>query len=298
MIELKNLKQIKNRDEFIKVCEMNYINGMLKLIKRPERVELILPTEIITKNLENRFIDFRIKTKDSKILIIEGESDKLRIDDTPRFYKYFIQTKCKYETAVEFLLISLAEDNIHIGGWVEENIYFKVEVYELKKMDGELKLSTLKTKLKNNEPLDEEDYATLINIPNMSLKRSEEVVVFEICDLIIKYKENIPQKDLDKISTAMCLNIIYYVEKEADQEYLIGEIDMIEHCTNELDRQLNRAENRGWKDGKKIGIKEGEEKELARTIRHMSKTRSDIQIAQIIGKNVKEVIQIKRKYHI
>lgn len=53
----KNLKEIKNRDEYFKICQMGYANTFLKVINQNEYVVRMLPTEIINMNLENRFTD-------------------------------------------------------------------------------------------------------------------------------------------------------------------------------------------------------------------------------------------------
>ena len=53
----KNLKKIKNRDEYIKICELNYGNTFLEVLNINEEIERILPTEIINNTLDNKFTD-------------------------------------------------------------------------------------------------------------------------------------------------------------------------------------------------------------------------------------------------
>ena len=59
MKTFKNLKKIKNRDEYIKISELNYGNIFLEIIGQNEEIVRILPTEIINLNLENKFTDIR-----------------------------------------------------------------------------------------------------------------------------------------------------------------------------------------------------------------------------------------------
>ena len=53
----KNLKKIKNRDEYVKICELNYGNTFLEVLNINEEIERILPTEIINNTLDNKFTD-------------------------------------------------------------------------------------------------------------------------------------------------------------------------------------------------------------------------------------------------
>ena len=44
MKTFKNLKKIKNRDEYIKISELNYANTFLEVIGQNEEIIRILPT--------------------------------------------------------------------------------------------------------------------------------------------------------------------------------------------------------------------------------------------------------------
>lgn len=84
----KNLKEIKNRDEYVKICEINYGNTFLDVIGINEHIERILPTEIINLNLENKFTDIRGLTQSGKVVLIEGHAGKLSRHHLERYYGY------------------------------------------------------------------------------------------------------------------------------------------------------------------------------------------------------------------
>ena len=133
MKNFKNLKKIKNRDEYIKICELNYANTFLEVIGQDEEIERILPTEIINLDLENRFTDIRGLTKSGKIIIIEGHNDVLREPDFGRYYTYYKDTYCDFSKTIKFIIVCLSEGNNLKRSLTEENICFKPLVVEVKK---------------------------------------------------------------------------------------------------------------------------------------------------------------------
>ena len=136
MKTFKNLKKIKNRDEYIKISELNYGNIFLEIIGQNEEIIRLLPTEIINLNLENKFTDIRGLTKSGKIVIIEGHTEILREPDFGRYYTYFQDTFCDYSKNIKFIIACLSEGNNLKRATTDENICFKPLVIELKNIDG------------------------------------------------------------------------------------------------------------------------------------------------------------------
>lgn len=154
ILSFKNLKEIKNRDEYLKICEINYLNSFLEVIGRSERIVRILPSEIINSNLENKFTDLRGLTEDDEIMIFEGHTGPLTGNDLQRYYGYYQDTFCDFSKVVKLIIACLYEGKNLKKLLVEENVCFKPSVIELKKIDGSKYLNKLRKKFKSNIELD------------------------------------------------------------------------------------------------------------------------------------------------
>lgn len=146
MKTFKNLKQIKNRDEYIKICELNYANTFLEVTGQNEEIIQILPTEIINSNLENKFTDIRGLTKSGKIVIIEGHVGILNDRHLIRYYGYHKDTFCDFSKEIKFIIACLSKGKNQKRLMAEENICFKPIVLELKKIKADKYLNKLRTK--------------------------------------------------------------------------------------------------------------------------------------------------------
>ena len=240
MKTFKNLKQIKNRDEYIKIAELNYANTFLDVIGQNEEIERILPTEIINLNLQNKFTDIRGLTKSGKIVIIEGHTDILREPDFTRYYTYFKDTYCDYSKDIKFIIVCLSEGNNLKRSTTEENICFKPLVVEVKNIDGSIYLKRLRDKFKEQVELDHNDCGLLVHLPLFKLPITEADYVREICGHI-KECDCIPEEEKNIIIPAMYLNIQHYIEKEFEQEKLLEAINVFKYCENGLDRIIRLA---------------------------------------------------------
>lgn len=240
MKTFKNLKQIKNRDEYVKICELGYANTLLEVIDVNEEIERILPTEIINLNLDNRFTDIRGLTKSGKIMILEGQTGVLLESDFFRYYDYYRDTFCDFYNDVIFIIICLSEGNNRKRAMVEENICFKPLVVELKKINGSKYLKRLRSKFKKQVELDHQDCGLLVHLPLFKLPISEKDYVREICGYIKKYS-CIPEDEKYRVIPAMYLNIEKYIDDEYEQEKLLEEINMLKYCENGLDRERRLA---------------------------------------------------------
>lgn len=236
----KNLKKIKNRDEYIKMAELNYANIFLELIGRCERIVQILPTEIININLENKFTDIRGLTEDGDVVIIEGHTSQLKRSHMERYYGYHKDTFCDFSKDVKLIIICLYGGKNIKKIMAEENICFKPHVVELKKIDGNKFLDRLRMKFKQNIEFDHKDCALLVHLPLFSLDISEKEYVFEICEYL-KECECIPEEEKNAIIPAMYLNIQHYVENEYEQEKLLEAVNLLKYCENGLDRRIRLA---------------------------------------------------------
>ena len=236
----RNLKKIKNRDEYVKIAELNYANTFLEVIGINEEIVRILPTEIINMDLENKFTDIRGLTKSGKVMIIEGQTDVLREPDFGRYYTYFKDTYCDYSKPIIFLIACLSEGNNLKRLITEENICFKPIVVELKKIDGSKYLKRIRDKFKQQEELTHKECGLLVHLPLFKLPITEEEYVREICGYIKEY-DCIPKEEKNTIIPAMYLNVEQYIESEYEQEKLLEAINVLKYFENELDRKLRLA---------------------------------------------------------
>lgn len=236
----KNLKKIKNRDEYVKISELNYANTFLELIGLDEEIERILPTEIINPNLYNKFTDIRGLTKSGKIIIIEGQKKVLKEQDFSRYYGYFKDTYCGYYKEVKFIIACLSEGNNLKILMTEEHICFKPTVIEFKKIDGGEYLKGLRNKFKKQEELSHNECGILVHLPLCKLPISEEEYVREICGYIKEYG-CISEDEKNTIVPAMYLNIKHYIESQYEQEKLLEAINVLRYCENGLDRKIRLA---------------------------------------------------------
>lgn len=237
----KNLKKIKNRDEYIKISELNYGNIFLEIIGQNEEIIRLLPTEIINLNLENKFTDIRGLTKSGKIVIIEGHTEILREPDFGRYYTYFQDTFCDYSKNIKFIIACLSEGNNLKRATTDENICFKPIVVELKNIDGSKYLKRLRDKFKQQVELNHRDCGLLVHLPLFKLPITEEEYVREICRYIKECGECIPEEEKNRIIPAMYLNIEHFIDSEYEQEKLLEAINVLKYCENALDKKIRLA---------------------------------------------------------
>lgn len=240
MKTFKNLKKIKNRDEYIKISELNYANTFLEVIGQNEEIIRILPTEIINLNLDNKFTDIRGLTKSGKIIIIEGHTGILREPHFARYYTYFKDTYCDFSKDIKFIIACLSEGNNLKRSTTEENICFKPLVVELKNIDASKYLKRLMDKFKQQVELNHRDCGILVHLPLFKLPITEANYVREICEYI-KECDCIPEEEKNVIIPAMYLNIEHFIENEYEQEKLLEAINVLKYCENGLDRLIRLA---------------------------------------------------------
>lgn len=285
----KNLKKIKNRDEYIKICELNYANTFLEVIGYNEEIDRLLPTEIINSKLENKFTDIRGLTKSGKIIIIEGQTDVLREPDLERYYGYFKDTFCDFLKEVKFIIACFSEGKNQRRFNAEENVCFKPIVIELKRIDGSKYLSKLIAKFKNNKELNHRDCAILVHLPLFKLPISEKEYVREICGYIKKYP-CIPEEEKSTIIPAMYLNIHYFIDDEYEQEKLLEAINMLKYCENGLDKKIRLARE---DEARKV-TEDVTEKVTEDFARKLLRSNQDIEFVQeMTGLSISKINELK-----
>ncbi len=241
----------RNRDLLFKICFMHYITHILKILHINEEIVDILPTEIITlENKENprifdNFLDFQVITKSGKILIFEFKKNQLTTKDLKQCYEYFDRVHCKNNANVQLIIIVIT-DKGKITKYTQFDITYHPQIIKTKKINKQKDLSKIQNKFETNKKLNQYECSLLIALPLFQLNESEEEIVKEMCKNIKKKKDCIPENEIDKMTIAMYLNIIEYIEPEKQKEYE----EMID-VSAKLEGELAKIEKKGIEKGEK-----------------------------------------------
>lgn len=272
-----------SRDLFFKICFMYFANYILKILEIDEEIIEIKPTESITlKNIEkpkifNEFLDFVAITKSGKILIFEFKKNSLRMSDLKQVFSYYKSFYCKNEGPVKTIIITIS-DKGKITEYDNDDLTYHPQIIKTKTIDKQQDLSIIRDKLKREVKLTSYECALLITFPLFKLEESEVEITEEMCKNIKKKKNCIPEEELDKITIAMYLNIIEYIDEDK-QNRLMEMIGLAEKIEGIIAQIRNEARN----DEKK------------NIINRLRENISIDEIARLLGTNKMEILNILQK---
>ena len=128
----------KNRDLFIKICFIYFLNHILRILNIDEEIADILPTEYITidkkdgfKILDN-FLDFIAITKSGKIIIFEFKKNSLRKKDLKQVFNYYREVYCKQKKDIISVIIVISKKG-KITEYNEYDLTFHPKIIKLNK---------------------------------------------------------------------------------------------------------------------------------------------------------------------
>ena len=208
-----SIENQKNRDLFLKICFMYFLNNILNVLDIDEEIDDILPTELITVDKKGRLKifddlqDFRVSTKSGKIIIFEFKKNTLRSDDLQQLYNYYKRTYCKEKTDIIAILIVISKEG-KITEYKELDITYHPRIIKTKKINKQEDLKIIRDKFENNEILTSMQCSLLITFPLFELNEKESKIVEEMCNNIKFKKHCIPKEKIDEIIMAMYLNIL------------------------------------------------------------------------------------------
>ena len=225
------IETIKNRDLFIKLSCMYFLNHILKILGINEEIIEIKPTEYITMDNKGKMkifdniLDFVAITKSGTIIIFEFKKHVLRKKDFKQTYEYYRRVYCKEKREIKTIIITISK-----GGKLTEYRHFDVtfhpKIIKTKSINQQKSLKVIRNKFINNIKLTSFECSLLIALPLFELDESEASIVREMCRMI-KIKRNcIPSEELDGMVMGMYLNILEYIEAEEEQEKLKEMIDL------------------------------------------------------------------------
>ncbi len=185
----------------------------------------MLPTEKITYRktgkvkIFNNLFDFKAVTESGKILIFEFKKDILRTKDLKQSFDYYISEFQNFSEDVRLILIVLSE-----GGKIMEytkcGLTFHPKIIKTKKINKQKDLNAIRNKFDNNEMLTHRECSLLIALPLFDLNESEADIVGETCMYIKNKKHCIPKQKLDEVVIGSYLNIVEYIEKDLQNEFM------------------------------------------------------------------------------
>ena len=295
-----SIEEKKNRDLLFKLCFMYFLMHILIVLGIDEEIEDVLPTEMISFNIKDKFKifnnlhDFRVLTKSGKIIIFEFKKNPLRKADLKQVYDYFWSTSCKEKTDVIAILIVISKEG-KIQEYERLNITYHPRIIKTKTINKQKDLKEIREKFENNKILTSEECSLLIALPLFELMESEADIVEETCSYIKDKKHCIPADELDGIILGMYLNIVEYIEPEKQKE-LLEMIDMAARTKGIFEQWKEEQKNEGINEGIHKGISKGISKGITlgekNIILELLKTNTIEEVSIMIHKDVSEIKKI------
>ena len=284
----------KNRDLFIRLCFIHFLNHILKVLGIDEEIEDTLSTEYISVEKKDRIkildslLDFAAITKSGKIIIFEFKKNTLRKKDLKQVYDYYRQVYCKEKTDVIAIVIVISKYG-KIKDFTELDITFHPKIIKTKLINKQKDLKLIRQKFKDNIVLTSMECSLLIALPLFDLKESEAEIVEEICRYI-KFKKNCIPKDLiEEISLAMYFNIVEYIPKDKQKELF----EMINMTDIKSKGDFAKMKQEEMKKGMEKGIKKGMKKGIEKTIPKLLEIMTPQEISKEYNIDIKKVQKIK-----
>ena len=263
-----------NRDLLFKICFIHFANHILKILEINEEIVEISPTELIDlENIKkprifNGFLDFAAITKSEKIILFEFKKNTIRTKDLKQAYRYFDHVHCKKKAHVDFIIITISDKGM-INKYTDKPITFHPHIIKTKTINKQEDLSTLRDKLEHNNKLNTYDCSLMIALPLFKLEESEAKITEEMCRNIKEKKDCIPNEELDKLTLAMYLNILEYIDEEK-QEKLMEMIGLAEKIEGVIAQIRNEGERKGKIEGRIEGKREGEKNIIKKLLKKYS----------------------------
>jgi len=97
---------------------------------------------------------------------------------------------------------------------------FHPKIIKTKKINKQKDLNAITNKFDNNGMLTHRECSLLIALPLFDLNESEADIVSETCMYIKNKKHCIPKQKLDEVVIGSYLNIVEYIEKDLQNEFM------------------------------------------------------------------------------
>lgn len=245
----------RNRDLFVKICFMYFLNHILNVLGIDEEIKDIQPTEYITVDKNEDFkildnlLDFVALTKSGKIIIFEFKKNMLRKSDLKQVYEYYRQVYCKEKKDTMAIIIVISKEG-KITKYTEFDVTYHPKIIKTKRINKQKDLKAIRDKFKNNLELTSEECSLLIAFLIFDLKESESEIVDEMCRMIGDNGHCIPEEELEGIIIGMYLNIVEYIDLDKQQQ-LMELIGVAEKSGGVIAKFKRECQEEAFKRGEK-----------------------------------------------
>ena len=279
-----SIENHKNRDLFLKICFIYFLNHILKVLEINEEIEDIIPVEYIGfENTDkfkilNHLLDFVVLTKSGKIIIFEFKKNTLRKKDLKQLYDYYKQVFCKEKTDVIAIIIVISKYG-KIEEYREFDITYHPRIIKTKSINKQKNLKLIRDKFNGNARLTSTECSLLISFPIFDLEESETEIVEEMCRNIEDKQNCIPAEELEGVTMGMYLNILEYIEK--DKQHDLMEMIGVDIKSKGVIARMKKEE---WDNG----LIQGEKN----IILELLKNQSIASVSKMIGKKESEILEL------
>ena len=189
-----------------------------------EEIVELKPIEYVTMKktnglkIFNNFLDHYALTKSGKVILFKLKKDPIRKKDLKQACQYSRIIYCKEKKDVITIIITISKMG-KMAEYTYLNNTYHPRIIKTKTINKQKELKLIRDKFKNNKMLTLMDCALIITLPLFDLKESEAKIVREMCEMINKHKNIIPDDETEGIIMGMYLNIIEYLDEDEQEKY-------------------------------------------------------------------------------
>ena len=242
----------KLEDRFFKYYWSKLPKKLHKYIEEPGNFKKAYPTELVTIDNENLFMDQLYERDDGYLNNVESQSSPTYRKDLLRFNEYQKYSSIKYNKPVNTIILYTGKTNRGMDClWVSETNLLKPKFIIFKEINGDIKLNNLRYKINNNIKLDDIEAQDLILIPFMKVRADKEKLVEELCSLLMK-DESIERNFKFNLRRLEVFIINMFVEKEKRNDLLkvIGMNIKLDNLEEDLNNWETEILNKGKQETK------------------------------------------------
>ena len=160
-------------------------------------------------------MDFVYENQDGIVKDLEFQITKVDENDQYRFLKYNVYLGEYHRKPSEVLVLSAVEPSKEIKLEVGPNLTYVLKIFSIIDVNGDEKLNTIKTKLKNNLKLDISEYIDLVFMGYYNCKNKEKNIESAIKILTNTYDEN---ENIEKLISYQYLMYNKFLKKYKNLE--------------------------------------------------------------------------------
>ena len=272
----------KETDKLFRNITKDYLEVVLEKFGIDDKVIRLHPTSGLSIDNKNLEMDFVYENQDGIVKDLEFQITRVDENDQYRFLKYNVYMSEYHRKPSEVLVLSAVEASKEIKLKVGPNLTYVLKIYSIIDVNGDEKLNTIKTKLKNNLKLNISEYIDLVFMGYYNCKNKEKNIESAIKILTNTYNEN---ENIEKLISYQYLMYNKFLKKYKNLEKIK---ELFEMRLPALEQSLKEREEKGIKIGEKKGIKIGEKNgiekgEIRTSIKNaITMFKKDFSIKQVI----------------